>query len=369
MKSLRRQLFTSHLLVMFVALGVVLAGVITAVVVASLFTGFDFDSGRSGPTPRRGSQPVGPLVLLVPVIAAAGASALVSWQVARRLAAPIEATRLASRQLASGRYDVQVDGGSITELADLAADVNQLGAELRATEQRRLRLVGDVAHELRNPLATIEASMEALMDGVAPATDETFAGIGREASRLRRLARDLSELSATAEPSAVSIDQRIEISSVLTHVVDQIAPQAAVKDLDLQWRPADPMYVAGDRDRLVQVFTNIIGNAVQYTRAGRIVVDASLDSAPQPHSVVVTITDTGIGLSNEDQILVFERFHRVDQGLEGSGVGLAIAKSLVEAHNGTIEAVSDGLGCGSKFTVRLPSYQISDKPSTAQFDR
>lgn len=360
MKSLRRQLFGSHLLVMFVALGVMLLGVLIAAATASIFTEFDLGSGRERPASRGTGQSPGPLGLLIPLFAAAGASGLVSWRVARRLAAPIEATRLASRQLASGRYDVHVDGGSVTELADLASDINQLGAELRATEQRRLRLVGDVAHELRNPLATIEGSMEALMDGVAPANDETFTRIGREAARLRRLARDLSELSATAEQSAVTINERIDLSLLLTEVVDQISPQAFAKELELKWDPAEALLVRGDRDRLVQIFTNVLGNAVQYTESGQITLEANRDLTDASNPVTVTVTDTGIGLEHDQQKLVFERFHRVDQSLEGSGVGLAIVKSLVEAHGGTIDVWSAGLGNGSRFTIQLP-VSVADR--------
>lgn len=339
---------------MFVALGVMLIGTVLLFALAAVVLDVGFN--QRTPRPSHVDDPsLGPLVLLVPLGAAAVASAFVSWRVAQRLAAPIEATRQATKQLAGGRYDVEVDGGSVTELAELADDVNQLGDELRATEQRRLRLVGDVAHELRNPLATIEASMEALMDGVVPATDETFARVAREAARLRRLAGDLSELSATAESSAVSATQRVDVAEVISHVVSQLTPQARAKDLDLRWSGAAGLTVVGDRDRLVQVFTNIVGNAVQYTDSGHVAVDAGIVALAATSAVQVTVSDTGPGLEPNEQTLIFERFHRVETNdAAGTGVGLAIAKSLVEAHGGTITATSAGPAQGAKFTVVLP---------------
>ncbi len=356
MRSLRQQLFRSHLLVMFVALGVMIAG--TVILFSLLVLVGEIDFGRGGPRVDHADDgPGGILVLLLPLGAAGAAAAFVSWMVARRLAEPIEATRAATHQLAAGRYDVEVNGGTVTELADLAADVNHLGAELRATEQRRLRLVGDVAHELRNPLATIEASMEALMDGVVPANDETFARVAREAARLRRLAGDLSELSATAEPSAVRATETVDLVDVVDHVVAQLTPQASAKGLVLQWVRPEAMTAIGDRDRLTQVFTNIVGNAVQYTDHGEVAVAVTpVDGADRQREwIQVTVTDTGPGLAADDLTLVFERFHRVNHNSEGTGVGLAVAKSLVESHGGTVVATSPGLRQGAVFTVTLPA--------------
>ncbi|MEM7273089.1 MAG: HAMP domain-containing sensor histidine kinase [Actinomycetota bacterium] len=349
MKTLRRRLFGSHLLVMVVAIGVLLIGVALAIAFVELVPGVKMRdlSGAPGTEPSDGN----PLVLLLPAGAAAAAAGLVSWRVARRLAAPIEAARGATRQLASGNYGVEVDGGDVAELAELAADINRLGAELEATERRRLRLIGDVAHELRNPLATIEASMEALMDGVIPADDETFAGIAREAARLRRLSGDLSELSATAEPSVIGEVEAVDLSAVIGHVVDQLGPQAQAKGLRFRWTPVPGLVVLGDRDRLVQVFTNVIGNAVQYTEAGEV----TIDTERTPSAVVVTVADTGRGLDPEQQARIFERFHRVDNDTEGTGVGLAIARSLITGHRGTIEVDSAGLGHGTRFTIGLPT--------------
>jgi len=342
-KTLRRRLFGSHLLVMAVALGVLFVafGIVLAI--------FDVVGGRRGGLGR--SDESGPIGLLVGIGAAATASAFVSWRVARRLAEPLEAIGSATRELAAGRYDVRVPNADTIELDRLATDVNQLAHELETTEQRRLRLIGDVAHELRNPLSTIEGTMEALLDGVVEAEPDTYARIGREAARLRRLADDLSSLSSAGE-LAVAASEDVDLGVVAGVVVAQLEPQATAKGLSLELEATAVPTIRGDRDRLTQVLTNVIGNAVQYTDEGGVGVGVSAAGA----GVVLEISDTGRGLAADDLARVFERFHRVDQHFsDGTGVGLAIAKLIVEAHAGRITATSAGLGQGCTFQIELPA--------------
>ncbi len=342
-KTLRRRLFGSHLLVMAVALGVLI------VAFGIVLTLFDLIGGHRGGLGR--SEESGPVGLFVGIGAAVTASALVSWRVTRRLAEPLEAIGAATRELAAGRYDVRVPNADTVELDRLAVDVNQLAHELETTEQRRLRLIGDVAHELRNPLATIGGTMEALLDGVVEAEPDTYARIGREAARLRRLADDLSSLSSAGE-LAVAATEDVDLGEVAAAVAAQLEPQATAKGLSLDVQTATVPTIRGDRDRLTQVLTNVIGNAVQYTDEGGVVVRVSVAG----EGVIVEISDTGRGLATDDLTRVFERFHRVDQHLsDGTGVGLAIAKLIVEAHAGRITATSAGLGQGSTFRIELPA--------------
>lgn len=339
-RTLRRQLFGSHLLVIAVAL-VVLTFVVATLSLAS--------GGRTVDSGRRDGSGLG--VVAIGLTAAAISAALVSWRVARRLATPLDAVGAATRDLAAGRYGVRVPESDVHELDSLATDVNQLAQELDTIEQRRLRLIGDVAHELRNPLSTIEGTMEALLDGVMPADDETHARIGREAARLRRLADDLSSLSAAGELSVLD-HQVVDVGDVATDVVSQLEPQAAATGLSLTLQAPGPARIRGDRDRLTQVLMNVVGNAVQYTDAGGIAVRVSTTAG----LVVIEVEDSGRGLANEDLARVFERFHRVDdQFTDGTGVGLAIAKLIVEAHGGRILARSSGLGSGSTFRIELSS--------------
>lgn len=338
-KTLRRRLFGSHLVAMVVAL------VVLAVVVGLLEA---FGGAREVGVGRGGD---GPSAVLFGLAAAAIASALVSWRMTHRLTAPLERIGAATRELAAGRYGVRLPAADTVELDALVADVNQLAGELETTEQRRLRLIGDVAHELRNPLSTIEGTMEALLDGVVPADDDTFARIGREAARLRRLADDLSSLSAAGELGSLDLET-IDLTAVATDVVRQLEPQAAAKDLTLAIEAGPLPPIPGDRDRLTQVLMNVVGNAVQYTERGGVVVRL----AAGQRSVVVDVVDTGRGLTPDDQTRIFDRFHRVDAHFtDGTGVGLAIARLLVEAHGGRIAAASAGLGHGTTVRVELPT--------------
>ena len=340
-KSLQRRLFASHLRVMVVALGVLLLG-IGAVALVIEAGDFRDATGRQ--------QRSGPIGLLFGLGAAMVASAIVSWRVTRRIARPLEEISAMTRELAGGRYSVRVPGADTKELDRVASDINQLAEALETTEQRRLRLLGDVAHELRNPLSTIEGTMEAVLDGVVEADEETIARVGKEASRLRRLADDLSSLSSAGELTIVT-DSAVDVSALARGVVAQLEPQSSAKGLDLTVAAETGQLVNGDADRLTQVLTNVIGNAVQYTDAGSIEVRVSAEAGV----VVVEVQDTGRGLAAEDLDRIFERFHRVDGHFsDGTGVGLAIAKLLVEGHGGRISATSAGVGSGSTFRVELP---------------
>ncbi len=341
-KTLRRRLFGSHLLVMLVALGVLVAG-------AVLVVGFLGAVGEGRALDKGPRSDGGPLGLLVVVVAAMIASGIVSWRMTRRLAEPLEAISLATKELAAGRYDARVPESDTVELSAVASDVNQLADELRTTEERRLRLIGDVAHELRNPLSTIEGTMEALVDGVVDADETTFLRVGREAARLRRLADDLSSLSSAGE---FGVDEKrvVDVAALSRRAVAQLAPQAEAKGLSLSVDANSSADVLGDADRLTQVMVNVIGNAIQYTENGLVEVKLSVGS-----QVVIEVMDTGRGLEAADQTLIFERFHRVDEQFsDGTGVGLAISKLLIEAHGGNISATSPGLGQGSTVRIELP---------------
>ena len=341
-KTLRRRLFGSHLLVIGVALVVVVVGI------GIVFGLFELIGGR-GDLGR--GQDSGPFGLLFGVAAAALASAAVSWRVSRKLAQPLEAIGVATQELAAGRYDVRLPNADTVELDELAGAVNQLAVELGTTEQRRLRLIGDVAHELRNPLSTIEGTMEALLDGVMEPEPDTFARIGRESARLRRLADDLSALSTAGEMAGAG-SEPVDVSTVAAGVVAQLDVQARAKGIDLELVDSGATTAVGDRDRLTQVLMNVIGNAVQYTDSGKVVVTLSTVD----RRVHVEVADSGRGLAPSDLTNVFERFYRVDQHFsDGTGVGLAIAKLIVEAHDGTISAQSNDLGQGSTFTIELPA--------------
>lgn len=270
----------------------------------------------------------------------------------RRLLTPIEAVRTNVRRLARGMYSARVGRPVEDELAALADDINQLAATLEHTERRRMRLLNDVSHELRTPLTTIEGYMEAILDDVIEPTPEIIATLLRESRRLKRLANDINVLSR-AEEGTLDLDLReIDVESMLAGVLARLAPQFDDARVAVTIEEGPSASVVGDFDRLVQVFTNIIGNAISYTPSGESVT-VSWETADD--SVVVDVRDTGRGIDERDLGRIFERFNRVGpSNTAGTGVGLTIARSIARLHGGDVNASSEGVGRGSVFTVTLP---------------
>jgi len=291
--------------------------------------------------------------LAISLVIAGIAAMAVSRFTTRRILAPLESVRLTTRRLADGEYDQRITPPEETELADLADDVNALAESLETTELRRVRLISELAHELRTPLSTIEGYVEGLIDGVFEPNDEIFAASGREIRRLKRLADDLGELSRAEEGSQPLEISSFDLSDLASEVCSNLGAQAQAKDIQLVLTEVrDQVLVSADRDRIVQVVTNIIGNSIAYTEPhGRISL-----SVYQDHSeAVVEVTDTGRGLTQEERTAIFERFYRGNHTEPGgSGIGLTIARSIARQHGGDIEVASSGPAKGSTFRIRLP---------------
>ncbi|MGA9533345.1 MAG: ATP-binding protein [Anaerolineales bacterium] len=290
--------------------------------------------------------------LLVAVVA----SALVS----NRIVAPLRRLEKASRRISAGHYDERVeagqDPGSADELGQLGRQFNAMAAQLEETEARRSELIGNVAHELRTPLTTIKGTLEGVIDGVLPADLETLHELRRETDRLQRLVRDLQELSRV-EGGAVQLDlEPRRVAELVAEAVDRLRRQYDEKGVELvaELPPESPV-VWADADRIGQVLQNLLGNALQHTSPGGQVV---VKVGSEGDHALITIVDNGAGIALEDLPRLFERFYRADRSRArasgGSGIGLTIAKHLVEAHGGHIWADSDGLGQGARFTFTLP---------------
>jgi len=302
-------------------------------------------------------------VLLVAAVAALGAAVVVSTFVAQRVVVPVQAMMHASERIAAGDYHERVQVQSEDELGVLAQSFNLMAETLERTEQRRLELIGNVAHELRTPLSSIKGIMEGLVDGVLPAEPATFLDVQHEVARLQRLIHDLEDLSR-AEAGQVPLDLRpLAIADLIQAVADRLRPQFEDKGVSLDVDvPTDLPPAHADAGRITQVLLNLVGNALQYTPAGgRVTIHASVASDQglnTDHRLLTTVTDTGIGIPADHLPHIFERFYRVDRSRSraggGSGIGLTIAKHLVEAHGGRIWAESAGPGQGSAITFTLP---------------
>lgn len=295
--------------------------------------------------------------LILAGIAAILSAVVVSWFVSQQITQPIRSLVALSQQIAGGSYKQRLKLETQDEFAELVASFNRMAESLASTEAMRVQLIGDVSHELKTPLAGIKGYMEGLQDGVLPATPETFQLIHREADRLQRLVQDLQELSRT-EAGQVALDLRPHLpEAIVNPVVERMRPQFAEKAITFAAiLPADLPAVQADCDRSMQVLTNLLGNALQYTSSGGHV---ELVVSREHEAVRFSVHDTGIGLSSETLPHIFQRFYRVDKsrsrGSGGSGIGLTVAKHLVEAQGGQIGVESAGLGKGSRFWFTLPT--------------
>lgn len=294
---------------------------------------------------------------------AAGAALLtaiaVSTFVTRRLVGPIQRMKAASQRIAAGDYQERVQVATQDELGALALSFNQMAERLAKTEERRRQLVGDVAHELRTPLANIKGVMEGLSDGVLPADPSTFHQVEREVTRLQRLVQDLEALSRAEAGQLLLEREAVDPATFVAPAAERLLPQYKDKGVALNVQiPSQLPDVFVDKWRMTQVMTNLLGNALQYTPAGgRVTVTATLSN----NQLAVRVADTGVGVSSEHLPHLFERFYRVDESRSrtggGSGIGLTIARHLVEAHGGRIWAESAGLGQGTSFIFTLPRLE------------
>lgn len=300
--------------------------------------------------------------LLIGVVAGILAAAVFGAFAARRVIRSLSGVRAATRELAKGNYAVPVPEPKEVELAELARDVNHLGDELAQTEIRRVRLLGEVAHELRTPLTVIDGYVEAMIDGVLPTTPENLGQIGEETRRLRRLGEDLSLLSKAEEgglPLQLIAD---DVGRIARAAAERLRPQAEDAGVALVVRPlAGPLMVQCDPDRIAQVVTNLVGNALRATDSGQ---QISVTARAARGRALIEVTDTGTGLEADQLEKIFERFYRAHGariGESGSGIGLTISRGIARAHGGELTASSPGLGQGASFVLSLP---LSDAPGS-----
>jgi histidine kinase len=288
--------------------------------------------------------------LVVGTLSGALLAAVAGAVLARQLLRPLARVGRAVGEIARGNYTHVVPVPREAELASLVTDVNSLGAELKDTEERRLHLLSEVAHEMRTPLTVIDGYVEAMIDGVLPAETEQLGQVSSEVRRLRRLSDDLSALSRAEEGRLNLTIAAVDLDSLVTGVVERLRSQAEDAGLTLTAVPGAGT-VQADADRTVQVFTNLVGNAIRATPAGgRITLTGSRVSG----AARVSIADTGVGLASADLDRVFERFYRVLGAAsvsEGSGIGLTVSRSYMRAQGGDLTVESAGPGQGATFTA------------------
>lgn len=298
------------------------------------------------------------VALVVSAVASVVAAAVVSWLLVRRVSRPVEELAVAAEAVAAGRYDVVVPDASFAdELHGLSSSFSRMSRSLAETDASRSRLLADLAHELRTPLATLEAYIDGIEDGVVPDDPRSWDTMRDQVTRLRRLAGDLRE-AAAAEEHALDLHLvPLDLRATVAAAVAAAGPRYAAKGVGLSDGTAGtPLTVLGDAVRLQQVLANLLDNALRHTPPGGHVV---LTASVGVNGVTVAVADDGDGIPAEHLQSVFTRFHRVDPSRQthdgsGSGLGLTIARAIVLDHGGTLTAASDGPGTGATVTLSLP---------------
>ena len=296
---------------------------------------------------------------LVPLAEAAVLALLLAlvlaWWLSRWVAQPLYRTAEAARALADGHYQPVPEAGP-QEARLLARTFNEMARRVEASQRSQREFVANVSHELKTPLTSIQGFAQAIVDGTAddPERVRTAAQvIADEAARMHRLVLTLLDLARLDAGTADLRRETVALRPLLENLLLHFRPQAEAAGVRLVLEAPADLTVTGDGDRLAQVFTNLLDNALKHTpRGGKV----SVQARRTPEGVEVSVRDTGEGIPPEAQKRIFERFYRGDQARSGgsAGLGLAIAREIVRAHGGTI-TVHSTPGKGSVFVVKLPA--------------
>jgi signal transduction histidine kinase len=304
------------------------------------------------------SSALGPPLLqagFVGIVVAVILAALIS----RTIAKPLQQVALAAIDVANGDYGVHVPASGPLEVQQVAHSFNQMTAEVRIAHQAQRDFLGNVSHDLKTPLTSIQGYSQAIIDGAAKDPKYAAQIIFEEAGRLNRMVVELTDLVRLEAGRLSMKSEAIDMAQLAQGVVQSLKVVAEQQGITLEAHTQIMPHIAGDGDRLAQVLTNLVSNALKFTPKGG-KVDVTVQFKNQ--GVSVTVCDTGMGIPSEDLSRVFERFYQVDKARgpsRGTGLGLAITQEIVEAHGGEISVYSEGINHGTTFSIWLPSPQMS----------
>ncbi len=283
--------------------------------------------------------------------AAIAAALLVAFVLAQALARPLRRIRLTAERIEGGDIAARVELGGDPEMRSVGRALNRLAETLEHEEASRRANVADLAHELRTPVNGLLTRLEAAQDGILPGP-ENLEAMHAEALRLTRLLDDIARLADAERPGLLLEKHTLDLADVARAVADSFAPRFAERNIDFG-AELDSVVVVGDGDRLGQITANLISNALRYTEPGG---EVRLSVRREADDAVLEVTDTGIGIAPENLRHIFTRFWRGDRSRSratgGAGIGLAIVRELVRAHDGRIDVESTP-GRGSHFRVIL----------------
>ncbi|GMO57197.1 MAG: HAMP domain-containing sensor histidine kinase [Termitinemataceae bacterium] len=284
-----------------------------------------------------------------------------SFLLSGAISKPIRDCVKSASLIAGGNFQTKLSTTSTTaELHDLSASLNKMSAALLASKQQQLMFMQDVSHELRTPLTCLSGNIEAIRDKVWEPSAEHFDSCMEEVEHLTKLVEDLTTLTNIEWQSIPLNKTEIDLASLI-HVVDENFQNAAAKKgILIECTCAENIFFNADYDRIKQVLFNIVSNAIKYSEEGKIRIDGKKMNLAQSNSgVLITVSDNGEGIAENDLPHIFERFYRCDKSRSrtsgGQGLGLAIAGAIVKAHNGHIKA-ENAQGGGTIFTVELPVH-------------
>ncbi len=299
--------------------------------------------------------------LMLPVLGAGAAgliiSLLVAFWLARWIGDPLQRVVVASKQMPSAQVNPVTLRGP-HEVQELMQAFNQMNVRVHTSQSSQRDFVANVSHELKTPLTSIQGFSQALLDGLAgtpEAQKQAAQVIYDESGRMHRMVLDLLDLARLDAGTLDLQHSTVDISALLNNIAEKLAPQSRSANIEIRVETTDLPMMIGDGDRLAQVFTNLVDNALKFTPAGGTV---TLHAAQSGSSIQVEVADSGEGISPEALPNIFNRFYQADLSRSGgrkhgAGLGLAIVKEILEAHGGKITVRSE-LGKGSTFIVYLP---------------
>ncbi|MFT5193487.1 MAG: histidine kinase [Candidatus Promineifilaceae bacterium] len=306
-------------------------------------------------------------VVIFSILVAGVGAAIIGWGasliLSRIILNPLQRLNISSRRIVDGRYDERITPSATLELADVAQQFNQMAESLENIEKNRVSLIGNVSHELRTPLTALQGYVEGLQDGLFPGDEETWAIMGVELSRLKRLVADLQDLSRVEGGNVRLTPFDFPVMPLIEQIRSQLQSRLMTKSLSFTTdEETQNTSVYADHDRTSQILINLLGNSIRHTaEGGALLIHVGHDE--EENQITISVTDNGDGIPADSIPFVFERFYRVDPSRSrksgGSGIGLSISRQLARLMDGDLTAASDGPKHGSTFTLRLPMAQIT----------
>jgi two-component system, OmpR family, sensor histidine kinase BaeS len=340
------------LLVAAVAVAVIAIGVLG--VAQTTFSRLMVQAGQSAATAHTMFDHSVVAVFMVAALIATAVSVLLAWLLAIRLARPLDEIARAAQRVARGEYQARVKGAGPDEMASLADSFNQMAESLQQQERIRREFIVNAAHELSTPLTNLQGYLEALRDGVIAPSTEQFQSLHEEVDRLVRLSASLYTLAQDNSASSGSALETIDLVPAVRAAVELARPSLDGKAIRVQLQLPDRLPARAEPDQLAQVLANLLQNASRYTPGGGLVTIAA---EARRSDVLVSVSNTGDAIPQQDLPHLFERFYRVEKSRDrargGAGIGLAIVKQLVEGTGGRVGAESQaGM---TRFWFSLPT--------------